>query len=320
MKQWMCLVFVITGFVSVTAGEALAEPQDRVPRYPMLLHDRGNDPSPRTGRLSRQPRRVLQQFQPAQRLPATGRSDQSTRIVIAQTSLIRPAQETQQSPEPPTPPMPAGAEALRPPLVVTTLQYRPPRRGAPETRVAAASRANGGNFSLAVLVPSDHTGLTIQAHPTLYWYISAPTTHRVDLTIIDEQSVQPLLDITLLSPVQAGIQAIRLSNYKIQLQPGIAYQWAVAVSPDPERRSHDIVASGTIQRVELEGTLRDKLALANQGEKPAIYADAGLWYDALAGISDLVERTPEEAACRSQQANLLKQADLSDIISASPEE
>ena len=299
MKKWMSLMFVSIALFSATAGDALARPQSRVRHYQMLLLDRGYDPGPRTGRLSRQTRRALRQFQRAQKLPLTGRFDQGTRIALNQTSPIRPPQETQPSPEPPTPPITTGAEASRPPLVVATLQYQPPRRGTPQDRVAAASRATGENFSLVVLVPSDHTGLTIQAQPTLYWYISAPTKHRVDLTIIDEQSVQPLLDITLRSPVQAGIQAIRLSNYKIQLQPGIAYKWAVAVSPDPEHRSHDIVASGTIQRVEPEGTLRDKLAQANQGEKPAIYADAGLWYDALDGISALVESAPEDAACRS---------------------
>ena len=126
--------------------------------------------------------------------------------------------------------------------------------------------------------------------------------------------MQPLLDVTLNSPKQAGIQQIRLSDYNVQLQPGVAYKWSIAISPDPEHRSRDIVASGGIQRIEPDGSLRDKLTRANQGEIPAIYADAGMWYDALEAISDLVIASPEEKALRSQQAALLAQGGLQDLL------
>ena len=53
--------------------------------------------------------------------------------------------------------------------------YRPPLRGAPRGRVGGGSRGTGReSFVLSVLAP-DHTGLTTSEQPSLYWFISGPS-------------------------------------------------------------------------------------------------------------------------------------------------
>ena len=47
-------------------------------------------------------------------------------------------------------------------------------------------------FVLSVLAP-DHSGFTTSEQPSLYWYISAPTSLPVELTVMDPQGVQPIL-------------------------------------------------------------------------------------------------------------------------------
>lgn len=50
--------------------------------------------------------------------------------------------------------------------------YQPPLRGAPGGRVGGSSRGAGDELpSLYALAP-DHTGLTAQEQPCLYWYLS----------------------------------------------------------------------------------------------------------------------------------------------------
>jgi hypothetical protein len=163
------------------------------------------------------------------------------------------------------------------------------------------------------LAPADHIGLTAQKQPSLYWYLSAATSCRVEVTLTDEQVVEPLLDLSLNPPTNPGVQRVRLADHGVHLTPGVQYQWAVALVPDPNHRSKDIVAMGGIKRIEATEALHTKLAQANKVEVAALYAEAGLWYDAVAAISDLIATAPQDSALRTQRAALLEQVRLSEV-------
>ena len=47
-----------------------------------------------------------------------------------------------------------------------------------------------------------------------------------------------------------------------------------------------------------------------------LYAEAGLWYDALSSLSDLIEATPDNPGLRQQRAALLKQVGLTDAAAS----
>ena len=103
---------------------------------------------------------------------------------------------------------------------------------------------------LSVLAP-DHTGLTVQEQPSLYWYLSESTTYPVELTIIDDQSIQPLVETRISGPLQPGVQRVRLADYGMRLSLGVPYRWSVALVVDPDSRSRDIIAGGVIERIAL---------------------------------------------------------------------
>ena len=206
---------------------------------------------------------------------------------------------------PPPPPMPA-------PTVATPV-YRPPLRGAPGGRVGGGTRGTGREvFVLAVLAP-DHTGLTATDQPSLYWFISSSTSTPVELTLTDPRATQPVLELRVPPPVQPGVHRLRLADHGVRLAPGVAYRWYVAVVPDSGRRSKDILAGGAIERVEPPAGLRATVAQADQAELPSLYAEAGLWYDAIAALSERIERAPQDAALRRQRAALLAQVGLPEI-------
>jgi hypothetical protein len=87
----------------------------------------------------------------------------------------------------------------------------------------------------------------------------------------------------------------------------------VALVVDPDNRSRDILAGGFIERIALPEALRAQLAGAGKARAPFIYADAGLWYDTLAVLSELIDAAPNDPALRQQRASLLAQVGLSDI-------
>jgi hypothetical protein len=190
--------------------------------------------------------------------------------------------------------------------------YEPPLRSAPGGRVGGSTRGIKVMPLLSVLAP-DHTGLTIQEQPSLFWYLAGATTYPVELTITDERTAQPLFETQLTGPIQPGVQRFRLADYGVQLAQDVPYRWSVGLVVDPTNPARDNVASGTVERVALQKALRTKLARAGKAQAPSIYAQAGLWYDALAASSDLVDAAPNDAGLRQQRNSLLEQVGLRQV-------
>lgn len=190
--------------------------------------------------------------------------------------------------------------------------YQPPLRGATQGgRVGGGTRGVGDQpVTVDVLAP-DHTGLTVNDQPTLYWFVSKTINQPVELTIIDNSNIDPLLEISLEPPIHAGIHAVQLSTHGVQLKHQVPYQWFVGVVVDSAHRSNDIIAGGEIQLVSAPDTLRDQLLNVSELQRPAVYAQAGIWYDALDGASILIQRNPGDARWRELRAGLLEQVGLS---------
>jgi hypothetical protein len=191
--------------------------------------------------------------------------------------------------------------------------YKPPLRGAPGGRVGGGTRGTGQEpaFVLSVLAPN-HTGLTISEQPSLFWFISSASSYPVELTLVDPGKTDPLLELKMNPPVKPGVHRVSLKDHNVRLAPGVSYQWYVAVVPDSNRRSKDILAGGSIERVATPAELTTKLSQASKSQVPALYADAGMWYDALAAIGDLIEQSPQDAALVNQRSALLRQVGLPD--------
>ena len=189
--------------------------------------------------------------------------------------------------------------------------YKPPMVGAPAVRVGGASRGGGIGASVIALVP-DHEALTTKAHPSLFWYQSKPAKARLEVTLTEPKTVKPLLRLESGTANKVGIQRLRLGKYKTELAPNTSFKWSVALVADEQNRSKDLVASGVITRVPESEELAKKLKEASPAERPFVYANAGIWYDALEAISDLIEAHPHEPAYLEQRSALLKQVGLSE--------
>ena len=216
-----------------------------------------------------------------------------------QRQLMTPRAEAQSEATPPTHRAPVYVPPHLPPSKI----------GVPKGRVGGGTRDEGDLPTLVALAP-DHVGLTAQAQPSLFWYLSSSTTSPIEVGIMNPQSIEPLFVTRFRPPLTPGIQRVRLAEYDVSLAIGVPYDWFVALIPDPTQRSKDIVATGRIERIELPEALHTRLAQAREGEALALYAEAGLWYDALTALSDLSKATPQEAQFRQQRAALLEQVGL----------
>jgi hypothetical protein len=107
-----------------------------------------------------------------------------------------------------------------------------------------------------------------------------------------DDATRALLRTRLSGPLRAGLQRIQLADYGVRLAQHVPYRFAIAIVGESQRSSHGTMACGTIQRVALPESLQQRLARSGPVQAPALYAEAGLWYAAVAAIADLHEATP----------------------------
>jgi hypothetical protein len=204
----------------------------------------------------------------------------------------------------------AAAPGASPARTGLKLVYKPPAAaGNMPTRVSGGARGSGANTSLLALVP-EHAALTTHAQPSLFWFQSKAAKAKLELALVEPKKAKPVLALTSGSADQIGIHRIKLSNHKIELKPDVLYEWTVAIVPDSENRSKDVIAKGVIKRIAPPGDLETKMEHASDTDKAALYAEAGVWYDALESISNAIDANPGDASLREQRASLLKQVGL----------
>lgn len=192
--------------------------------------------------------------------------------------------------------------------------YKPPRRGAPTITVGGGTRGVTGKIPTVYVLAPNHVGLTTSAQPTLNWYLSDPGSKQFEFLLIDEEGIDPLLELTLdSSKIKPGIQTINLSEHNVVLKPGVSYTWSVVMISDQTNRSNDIVTSGFIEHQTLDTSIKQRLTKASTKEDVFIFAQEGYWYDAVNSLSTLIEKNPQNDLFKQQRAELLKQVGLLEL-------
>ncbi len=229
--------------------------------------------------------------------------------ILLISSLAATAQTNATTPNP----APESPGATSAPAVHKPILFHAPSdatSGIMPIRVGGGSRGEKDDVpKLRLLVP-DGKGITTQAAPNLYFYLSKPAQTSCEITVTEPRHAKPLFAQKTPVLKQSGILTIRLAKYGIEFKPGITYRWSVAMVLDPENRSQDVVVNGIIQRVEPAAELTAELAKASDADKAAVYAEHGIWYDALESISEQILKSPHDPGLRNERASLLKQVGI----------
>ena len=191
--------------------------------------------------------------------------------------------------------------------------YKPPCRGAPVTRTGGGTRGIRENLpSIQVLVP-EHTGHTAQAQPELFWYVSEPLPESLEFSLMAETDDEPLLEVRLDGVSRAGIQPVALADYDVSLEKGVPYRFTV-IMQGTEPLAGVLFSSGMIRRIELPADVGKALQDTVGEDRVAVYAAAGLWYDALDSVSALIETEPDNPRLQELRWSLLRQVGLDNVV------
>ena len=194
--------------------------------------------------------------------------------------------------------------------------YKPPVLGAPRLRIGGGVRGMGGDGDVPVVqvLAPRQAGQTTLAQPTLYWHLDRATPYAVEITIMAERGVSPLARQILPGPVAGGLHAFRLQEQGKRLELGVDYTWFVAVIVQPQQRSRDALACGGLRLVDPPAGLAESVRSSVKGTGlGAVYAKAGLWYEAINALVEVPHEGPGQLGSAAQLAAFLQQEEITGV-------
>jgi Domain of Unknown Function (DUF928) len=199
---------------------------------------------------------------------------------------------------------PAIAQPKTPPRAKNSLKIRWKPPIPPSSLGIPGNRAQGGATrgcqpyqGIVALVPKSPQkiawGRTISDRPTVW--LDAPQGLSENLLmeiIVREQNGKPIAKQSFSTKNNISSGAIGISfPPKTQLQLDRTYRWEVAVYCDTEELvDSPLIVRGQIQRI----TAPTKLSIAKSAlEMAQIFAENGIWYDAIAQLGDRLSTTKD---------------------------
>lgn len=181
------------------------------------------------------------------------------------------------------------------------LIYKPVGPGVPAGRVDAGSRGDGNEIASLYVIAPETIGLTGNAQPTLFWFQTAPATLPFEISVLKPNDPKPVFRLRQAEATKGDFHRLSLADKDIKLEPGVDYQWVVALVRDAQSRSRDIVSSGWIRY--------DSGKAGNRTDTAGLAA-AGFWYDCVSALFTQIDARPGDAQLAADRRDLFTQVGL----------
>ena len=205
----------------------------------------------------------------------------------------------------------------------------PPQRGIAGNRAGAAARTMCPLVSqpLTAIVPQYRSsaqenqvwGLTTMEHPTFLFYVpyTKPALIDISFTLQDESNPADqkiIYQNTTIAPAStAGMMQITVPKSSPTLAANKPYRWFLELNMGCTSGQRPILVEGWIQRTQLDRNLSNQIDRATPTEKVALYAENGLWHDALTILANLQVAKPQDPELTQDWQNLLNAIGLREL-------
>lgn len=191
--------------------------------------------------------------------------------------------------------------------------FRPPNLGNPPATAGGATRGGAclkGTQRFTTLLPQSQIGLTLNSHPTFFWYVPQASATTAQFLLMSQNDSQVVYETTLNLPTKTGIVSFTLPATVKPLEVGQRYHWFLTINCNMADRNGNPSAEGWIERTAPSAELSEKIQQTAARDLPALYADQGIWYEALTSLAQLRQASPTDATLTSSWERLLKSAGL----------
>ena len=208
---------------------------------------------------------------------------------------------------------------------VEVADYKPPKGiGTPET-VGGGTRS--GNCEqdektsaplLTALMPdltpgTAEFGVTVSESPQFFVYIPETSARMAEFVLKNENEEDIYRSGNIPISGQSAIVSVSLPKNQIKLESGKNYHWYFSVICNPDNRRKDIFVEGWTQHTEMSSEVASQIQKAAPLERAKLYAEAGIWHEAVASLAELRRENPDNPALAQEWKTLLESAGLKQL-------
>jgi Domain of Unknown Function (DUF928) len=171
----------------------------------------------------------------------------------------------------------------------TSVEFQPPQDNSPNPpTVGAATRGSSclDKQVITPLLPKKKSGLTLNKYPTFFWNIPDTSVREAKFSIQKAETEEVIYQTDLILPEQPGIVGFTLPKTGAGLEANQTYRWYVTLDcGDPGDNSNNPYIEGLVKlipnQLPLSESQLESLEKENLLQATTIYAEKGIWYDAL---------------------------------------
>jgi hypothetical protein len=212
--------------------------------------------------------------------------------------------------------LPESQQLAAPNGLLIAQAFKPPKRGTPVTTAGGATRGSceAKSKQLTSLLPKEKLGLTIAERPTLFWAIPRSVANTAQLTILGDKESRVVYETTLSLPKTTGIMQFTLPKDAPALEVGKPYRWFLSINCKADGSGNEMSVDGWIERIALPSELAKALKTADPKQQVKIYAEAGIWHEALTTLATLRLSQPKDFRLNASWRELLRSVGLTSIM------
>jgi hypothetical protein len=178
------------------------------------------------------------------------------------------------------------------------------------------------NPVLASVTTSSVLGLTVTDRPTFWFYFPYALTPARPVEFILKDDKDNIIYQTELSEsgTTPGVVGFKLPDTVPSLKANKRYNWFFTIACDAKdaassdsEEPNKIFVSGWVERVPLNSALQRQLEQATPQQQARLYANAGIWHEAITTLAALRRQNPNDATLKQEWANLLRSVNLEAI-------
>jgi hypothetical protein len=214
------------------------------------------------------------------------------------------------------------------PIEAFAQRYIPRDRGLPGRREGGGTRGDciraahadaTRPSALTALMPDKNLGLTTSTTPMLFWYVPENAATAAEFILMDDTDAE-VYKARFRVTGEAGIISLSLPEDAglPPLQVGKDYHWSFALicaAQDSADNSGLVFTEGWIQRVEADAQLQERLANTSEPDRALVYAEAGIWQDAIASLASQRRAQPTNPLFATRWNTLLTSVGLTNVAS-----
>jgi Domain of Unknown Function (DUF928) len=193
--------------------------------------------------------------------------------------------------------------------------FKPTKRGAPKTTAGGATRGSclPGGQPLTALMPQESLGLTVAPRPTFFWSVPKTAVQTAQFLLLSDNDTKIVYEATLPLPA-AGIVEFTLPANAPALEVGKQYHWYLTIACNLDVSDTGLRAEGWVERTKLELALSQALKMAKPEQYSKIYAEAGIWHEALMALANQRRTNPKDPKVMASWKKLLESVGLNKVV------